>query len=171
GKRLPLAREAVPPRRSAARRARRGVVAAMRRLLRAAGVVLLVVLVAVLIPPVRRGVLGGIGRHLATSDEPAPADLLAVDVDSGFAGAIKVADLYREHPAPAVATFVLRKNAVDEALRDRRVVLPDVLGDVLEQLGIPKHAIARFPVDDLGTTETTAALAGWSRANPRGRVV
>ena len=49
--------------------------------------------------------------------------------------------------------------------------MPDVLGDVLEQLGIPKHAIARFPVDDTGTAGTAAALAGWARANPSGRVV
>jgi hypothetical protein len=66
---------------------------------------------------------------------------------------------------------VLRKSAIDDALRDRRVVMPDVVGDVLEQLGVPSHAIARLPVDDLGTTDTTAALAGWSRANPSGRVV
>lgn len=131
----------------------------------------LAIAIAAAIPSVRRGLLMRAGGALTTSDAPAAADLLAVDVDSGFAGAITVADLYRAHTAPTVATFVLRKSAIDEALRERRVVVPDVLGDVLEQQGIPKHAIARFPVDDTGASATTAALAGWARANPSGRVV
>jgi hypothetical protein len=142
----------------------------MRLFLRAIVAVLVAAALAAAIPQVRRSVLGGVGRYLAESDAPGEADLLAVDGESTFAGAIKTSDLYRAHPSPAVAVFVLRKNAIDNALRERRVVLPDI-GDVLEQLGVPRHAIARFPVDDVGTTETTGALTGWSRANPTGRVV
>src|SRR5262249_31911366 len=147
-----------------------GLVAAMRLILRTVVFVFVAAAFAAAIPQVRRSVLGGVGQYLAESDAPGEADLLAVDGESTFAGAIKTADLYRAHATPAVAVFVLRKNAIDNALRERRVVIPDI-GDVLEQLGVPKHAIARFPVNDVGTTETTEALAGWSRANPTGRVV
>jgi hypothetical protein len=144
---------------------------ALRRLLRLLGLVLLLVAVAAAIPPVRRGVLTGIGRHLSASDAPGPADLLAMDVESGLAGTIKIADLYREQPAPSVAVLAPRKNAVDEALRQRSVEEPNVIVDVLTQLGIPKHVVVEIPAGEGGTTDTTAALAGWSRANPSGRVV
>jgi len=143
----------------------------VRILLRIIVVFGLVAAAIALVPPARRAVLTRAGAALARSDLPADADLLAMDVDSGFAGAIKTADLYRAHRSPAVATFVMRRSTIAEALRDRRVVLPDVIGNVLEQLGVPPYAIARLPVDELGTTETTAALAAWSRANPTGRVV
>ncbi len=63
------------------------------------------------------------------------------------------------------------KTAIEQALKDRRVVLPNVMVDVLLQLGIPQHAIAQIPAGEGGTTDSTAALAGWSRANPSGRVV
>jgi hypothetical protein len=46
-----------------------------------------------------------------------------------------------------------------------------VIMDVLEQLGIPRYAVAQLPAGEGGTTETAAALAGWSRANPSGRVM
>jgi hypothetical protein len=142
-----------------------------RRWLWVLAVLLLVAIAAAAIPPIRRGALVGIGRHLSASDAPAPADLLAMDIESGFAGAIKVGDLYREHAAPAVGLVVPRQTAVDEALRRRHIVRPNVMQDVLQQLGIPKHAIVQMPAREGGTTETAAALADWSRANPSGRVV
>lgn len=143
----------------------------MRALLRLLAVFVLLVAVAAAIPASRRGVLTGAGRALAASDAPEAVDLAAVDVDSGLAGAIAVADLYKSRAAPAVGTFVPRKSAIDQARRDRRVVAPDVVGDVLEQLGVPRHAIVRFPVDETDTAGTTAALAGWARANPTGRLL
>ena len=143
----------------------------MRRFLKLVASVGLAIAIAGAIPPVRRAALSAVGRHLATSDTPAAADLLAMDVESGFAGAIKIGDLYREHRSPAVGILVPRQTALDEALRSRRIMLPDVMLDVLSQLGIPPHAIVQIPAGEGGTTETTAALAGWSRANPSGRVV
>jgi hypothetical protein len=132
---------------------------------------LLVAIAAAAVTPIRRAALGGIGRHLTASDAPADADLLAMDVDSGYAGAIKLSDLYREHAAPTVAVLVKKKTAIDEALKNRHIVLPNVMVDVLVQLGIPRHAIVQLPAGEGGTTESSAALAGWSRANPSGRVV
>jgi uncharacterized SAM-binding protein YcdF (DUF218 family) len=143
----------------------------LRRPLRLLAVLLLVASVAAAVTPIRRGALLRIGRHLSASDQPASADLLAMDVESGFAGAIKLGDLYRQHAAPAVGLLVPRQTALDDALRGRRIVLPDVMRDVLLQLGIPKHAIVQMPAGEGGTTETAAALAGWSRANPAARVV
>jgi hypothetical protein len=142
-----------------------------RRWLRILAVLLLVAIAAAAIAPIRRAALAGIGRHLTASDAPQDADLLAMDVDSGFAGAIELGDLYREHAAPTVAVLVPNKTAIDEALKSRRIVLPNVMVDVLTQLGIPKHAIVQIPAGEGGTTESSAALAGWSRANPSGRAV
>jgi hypothetical protein len=144
---------------------------ARRRWLQILVGLLLVAIAAAAVTPIRRAALGGIGRHLTASDAPADADLLAMVVESGFAGAIKVGDLYHQHPAPTVALFTLRPDPLGETLRSRHVVLPEVMVDVLQQLGIPKHAIVQMPVSELGTTETSAALAAWSRANPSARVV
>jgi hypothetical protein len=123
------------------------------------------------VPPARRAVLTGIGQHLSATDAPGAADLIAMDVESGFAGAIKVGDLYREHKSAAVAVLVPKETSLDDALRSRHIVLPDTMTEVLTQLGIPKHAVVQIPAGEGGTTETTAALAGWSRANPTGRVI
>jgi len=142
-----------------------------RRWLRILAGLLLVAIAAAAIAPIRRAALAGIGRHLTAGDAPADADLLAMDMESGFAGAIKLGDLYREHAAPTVAMLVPDKTAIEQALKDRRIVLPNVMVDVLLQLGIPRHAIAQIPAGEGGTTDSTAALAGWSRANPSGRVV
>ena len=141
-----------------------------RRWLPLAAALLLVAIAAAAIAPLRRAALVRIGRHLSESDAPAPADMLVMDLDSGFAGAIKLSDLYREHPAP-VGLLVPRKSELDEALLKRRIELPDVILDVLLQLGIPRHAIVEMPAGEGGTTETAAALAEWSRANPSGRLV
>ncbi len=137
----------------------------------ACGVVLVAAVAAAAIPSVRRGGLQRLGRHLTSSDQPGAADFIAMDVESGFAGALKVADLHREQPGAVVGLLVPQKTALDDALRDRRIVVPDVIVDVLEQLGIARYAIAQLPAGEGGTTETAAALAGWSRANPSGRVM
>jgi hypothetical protein len=142
-----------------------------RKLLVAGGVALVVTAAAAAVPPVRRGVLQRVGRHLTASDRPAAADFIATDVESGFAGALKVADLHREQPRAVVGLLVPRQTALDEALRDRRIVVPEVMVDVLEQLGIARYAIAQIPAGEGGTTETAAALAGWSRANPTARLM
>lgn len=142
-----------------------------RRLPVAGAIVLLAAAVTLAVPLTRRAVLQRVGRFLAESDQPAAADLIAMDVESGFAGALKIGDLHRDQPRAVVALLAPRQTALDAALRDRRIVVPDVMVDVLEQLGIPRHAIAQIPAGDGGTTETAEALAGWSRANPSGRVL
>jgi len=143
-----------------------------RKLRIAGGVALVVVVAAAAVPPVRRGVLQRVGRHLTSSDQPAAADFIAMDYESGLAGALKVADLHREQPRAVVGLLVPRQTALDEALRSRRIKLaPDVMVDVLEQLGIARYSIAPIPAEEGGTTETAAALAGWSRANPSSRVL
>ena len=111
------------------------------------------------------------GRYLTDGEQPASADLIAMDVESGFAGALKIGDLHRDQPRAVVALLVPRQTALDDALRSRRIAVPDVIVDVLEQLGIPRYAIAQIPAGEGGTTETVDALAGWSRANPSGRVL
>jgi hypothetical protein len=143
-----------------------------RKLLVACGVALVVAGTAAAIPSVRRSVLQRVGRHLAASDQPAAADFIAMDVESGFAGALKIADLHREQPRAVIGLLVPRQTSLDAALRSRRIKLaPDVMMDVLEQLEIPRYAVAQIPAGEGGTMETVDALAGWSRANPTSRVL
>ena len=56
-----------------------------------------------LIGPVRRAALRSAGQLLAAADDVRPADVLAISVESGPAGALKVSDLYRAQPNATVA--------------------------------------------------------------------
>jgi uncharacterized SAM-binding protein YcdF (DUF218 family) len=142
------------------------------RIARALAVVLLVGAgaAAVAIPAIRHAALQRIGSVLADADPPAAADLLTMDVESGLAGALKVADLYHQQPA-AVGLMLTRSTAIDEVLRQRGVTVPHVVRDALVQLGVPGRVIAEIPAGEGGTTETTAALADWARAHPAKRVL
>jgi uncharacterized SAM-binding protein YcdF (DUF218 family) len=144
----------------------------MRRLVRAIAVVLLVVAAVAIaaIPSVRAAVFERTGQVLAAADAPGPADLLTMDVESGFAGVLKIADLYREQPA-MVALLVPHPTAIDVALAERGVKLPRVMRDALLQLGVRDDAIVEIPAGEGGTTETTAALADWARAHATRRVL
>jgi uncharacterized SAM-binding protein YcdF (DUF218 family) len=51
------------------------------------------------------------------------------------------------------------------------VIVPRIARGVLLQLGIPASLIVDLPVDEGGTTETTAALAEWARNHPGRRVL
>jgi hypothetical protein len=144
----------------------------VRRLARAIGVVLLVAALAAVaaIPSARSAALQSAGELLADADAPAAADLLTMDVESGLAGALEVADLYRAHPA-TVAVLIAQPTAIDAELRRRGVALPHLVHDALVQLGIPADALLEIPAGEGGTTETTAALAGWARAHPAKEVL
>ncbi len=146
--------------------------------------VMLSVVVAVglaAVTPLRHAVLRGVGRALVSADEEAdvargfsrasPADLLAMDVESEEAGILKLSDLYHAQTSGTVGVLRKESTAVDSELARRGVVLPDLVLEVLRQLGIPKTAIVQIPAGEGGTTETTAALAGWARAHPGKRVL
>jgi len=145
----------------------------VRRLVRAIAVVLIVILAsaAAAIPALRAAALQRVGRTLTDADMPAAAaaDLLTMDVESGLAGALRVADLYREQPA-TVGVMVTRPTAIDAVLRQRGVAIPHVVRDALTQLGVPAKAIVEIPGGEGGTTETAGALADWSRAHRGKRV-
>jgi uncharacterized SAM-binding protein YcdF (DUF218 family) len=144
----------------------------VRRVARALAIVLLVAaaVAAAMIPAVRATALRGAGHVLAAADQPAAADLLTMDVESGFAGVLKLADLYRAQPA-TVALMVTRPTAIDEALARRGVRLPHLVRDALVQLGVPRDVMVEMPAGEGGTTETTAALAAWARTHPAKRVL
>jgi hypothetical protein len=145
----------------------------------------IVVAVAVVtIPPLRDAVLRRAGQTLvagadqAAQDEAArgfsrthPADLLAMDVESGAAGVLKLSDLYHAQGAGTVGLLRQTETSVDSELAQRGVLLPNLALDALAQLGVPKRAIIEIPAGEGGTTESTEALAGWVRANPGKRVL
>ncbi|HMB78888.1 MAG TPA: hypothetical protein VKI43_02425 [Vicinamibacterales bacterium] len=146
------------------------------RLVKAIALIVLVAAGALAIGPVRHAVLRRAGRILVASDAIFPSDLLTMDVESGLAGALMLADLYRANLSRAtdpavVGLLVPRATAIDRELRQRGIVVPDVAFDVLVQLGIPGRAIVRIPAGEGGTTETTGALAAWARARPGKKVL
>lgn len=143
----------------------------MRRILRATTVVVVVAACALAIPAVRSSVLRSSGHLLATADEPGPADLIVMDVESGAAGVLALGDLHRSQPTATVAVLVPDGTRVDHELQRRGVVLPNLTLEMLAQLGIAREGVLRIPAGEGGTTETTAALGRWGQRNPGKRVL
>ncbi len=122
------------------------------RLFKALALVVLVAGGAAAVGPVRRAVLRQAGGILVAGDAERPADLLTMDVESGLAGALKLADLHRANSSATVGLLVPRATTLDRELERRGIVVPDVAFDVLVQLGIPGGAIERVPAGEGGTT-------------------
>jgi uncharacterized SAM-binding protein YcdF (DUF218 family) len=134
--------------------------------------ILVVAVVGVVaVSPVRRALLRRVGQLLTSGDDAAPAEMLAMDVESSAAGMLTLSDLYRAQPTATVGLLRPAPTSVDGEFARRGVVLPDLALDALVQLGVPKDAIVPIPAGEGGTTETTAALAGWARAHPGKRVL
>jgi hypothetical protein len=142
-----------------------------RRVIRILAALALLAIAAALLPSTRRAALQRAGAVLVSGDAPGPADLLAMDVESGAAGLLMIGDLHRAQPAAAVGILEPRSTRVDAELSRRRIVVPDVTQAVLGQLGIPSGAIVRIPAGEGGTTDTTAALGEWARRHPGTRVL
>jgi hypothetical protein len=130
-----------------------------------------VIVVVVLVAPVRRAALRSLGGMLVVSDEPAPADVLATDVESSIPGLLALGDLHRAQPAATVALLRPAFRHVDEELAHHGVVLPDFALETLSQLGIPRNSVTQIPSGEGGTTDSTHALAAWARAHPRKRIL
>jgi uncharacterized SAM-binding protein YcdF (DUF218 family) len=142
-----------------------------RRFVRALAVLLLVAVGAVAIAPIRHMMLRGAGRLLVASDGIEAADLLAMDVESHESGLLALSDLYRTHIGRSIGLLTPKSTAIDDELQRRGVDLPDVVVEVLVQLGIPKTAMVHIPAGEGGTTESAAALAEWARAHPGNKVL
>ena len=140
---------------------------------RVRGVVVLgiVVLGLAAVTPLRHAFLRGVGQMLMFSDVVEPVDLLAMDVESGAAGALTLSDLFRERASGTLGLLRQTPTRVDGELARRGVVLPDFALDTLVQLGVPPSAIIQIPAGDGGTTESTAALAAWARDHAGKRVL
>jgi hypothetical protein len=133
----------------------------------------------VLVPTFRTEVLRSAGETVVTADtalmpydeRAMPADLLAMDFESGAAGVLALSDLAHAQPSATVAVLKPEATKVDEELARRGVTRPDLALDALVQLGVPRPSIIEISAGEGGTTESTAALADWSRANPQKRVL
>jgi hypothetical protein len=136
-----------------------------RRLLRIVAIIIVIVAAVSMIGPVRRAALRSAGRLLVAADDVRPADVLAMDVESGPAGALKVSDLYRAQPSATVALLMPDETRLHEELKRRGIVMPNLILEILLQLGVPNDAVIEIPAGEGGTTETTAALAAWARAH------
>jgi hypothetical protein len=143
----------------------------VRRILRAATAIVVVAACAFATPAVRNSALRSAGHLLAAADEPGPADLIAMDVESGAAGVLSLGDLHRSQPDATVAVLVPDGTRLDRELQRRGIVLPNLTLELLAQLGIPRDGVLRIPAGEGGTTETTAALGQWGRHHPGKRVL
>jgi uncharacterized SAM-binding protein YcdF (DUF218 family) len=132
-----------------------------------------------IIPTFRAEVLRSAGQTVVTADaaltphdeRAMPADLLAMDFESGAAGVLALSDLAHAQPSATVGVLKPEATKVDDELARRGVKRPDLVMDALVQLGVARAAIIEIPAGEGGTTESTAALADWARANPQKRVL
>ncbi len=132
-----------------------------------------------LIPNVRHAVLERAGEILVAADGALefheqrllPADLIAMDFESGPAGALALSDLF--HASSGVTLGVLKRDPIpaEAELTKRGATLPDPALNALAQLGVPRDAIVVINAGEGGTTESTAALADWARSHPEKRIV
>ncbi|HEY1911510.1 MAG TPA: hypothetical protein VGG73_11355 [Vicinamibacterales bacterium] len=131
------------------------------------------------VPTFRTEVLQSAGETIAAADtalkphdeRAMAADLLASDFESGAAGLLAISDLAHAQPTATVALLLPVSSKIEDEMARRGVKTPDISTDVLMQLGVPKTAIIKIPAGEAGTTESTAALADWARANPQKRVL
>ncbi len=132
-----------------------------------------------IIPTFRTDVLRSAGDTVVTADlalaphdaRAMAADLLTLDVESGAAGVLAVSDLAHAQPSATVAVLKPEATRADEEFIRRGARRPDLALDALVQLGVSRAAIVEIAAGEGGTTESTAALADWARANPQKRVL
>lgn len=143
----------------------------MSRLLRLTALAALAAACAIAIPQVRHPVLRGAGHALAAADEPGPADMLVMDVESGAAGVLWLGDLHRDQPAATIAVLVPEGTRPEHELHRRGITVPNLTLEVLAQLGVARDVVVRIPAGEGGTNASTTALAEWARHNPGKRVL
>ncbi|MGE5243908.1 MAG: hypothetical protein ACM3SQ_06750 [Betaproteobacteria bacterium] len=123
-----------------------------------------------LFPLLRGKVLAGVGEALTYEDPLQRADVAAVTPETGIAGALESADLFRGRTVPRIAVLIPTPRDAEVELA-RRGVRVDGQIDLLAKLGVPRHVIVEIPAGEGGTTDSTAALAGWCRAHPVKRLL
>jgi hypothetical protein len=130
---------------------------------RAALVLGTVLVVLAVLPLLRRPLLRSAGALLVYEDPLQHADVGVITAETGDAGELEAADLFRDHVVPRVAALVAKPREAEIEMARRGIRKPDVV-DVLSRLGVPASAVDVIDAGEGGTTEGTAALAAWCRA-------
>jgi len=111
----------------------------------------------------RAPILTAAGRWL-TFDQPlAPADVAIMSSEADKAGLLELADLYAAGTVPRVALVTPAPSPIDAELARRGALVDDAVG-LLGRLGVPADRITRIDAAEGGTTDGTAAIARWGRA-------
>jgi len=132
---------------------------------------LLLVCAVARVPAVHGPVLSRAGAFLATNDPLQQADVLFKTWESGDAGDLEIADLYREGWAKSIVILEPAADSLDEEFERRGVHFPEVAISTLLQLGVPRPAITKTGGGEGGTTDSTASLAEWVRTHQMRRAI
>jgi uncharacterized SAM-binding protein YcdF (DUF218 family) len=110
------------------------------------------------------------GASMVVDASTAGADVAIMTTDAGRPGLLELADLYAQHVVSRVGYLQPAPGVADSELR-RRGAYIDAAAEILARLGIPASAIAVIPAGEGGTTDGTAALGAWCRANGIRRIL
>lgn len=134
------------------------------------GVVTVVLLVAAAGTIAWRPTLRSLGSLLIVTDSVQQANIAVMTSDAGLDGALELADLFADHTVPRVGVLAPDPTPADLEFTRRGIQLED-WAQILTKLGVPASALVLIPAGEGGTTEGTAALAGWCFANGIHRVL
>jgi hypothetical protein len=136
---------------------------------------IVLIAVAAAIPPVRHGVLRGVGAALLLREPIEQADVVVISESGGVeefqAAELEAADLFASGTVRHVMLLRSTKDAIDRELVRRGVRVEDPAIGILRQLGVPDSALIVIEAGEGGTTESTRAVAEWVRAHPSRVVV
>ena len=143
---------------------------AMRPAVRAALIATALFVGAIAIPALRHGALQTLGAALLASDAIEPADVAVISDTGGSeefqAAELEVSELYGRRIVSQVILMRPAPDVIDEELARRGVRLENPALATLRQLGVPETAVIALDAGEGGTTDSTRALARWTRAHP-----
>jgi hypothetical protein len=126
--------------------------------------------VAIAIPALRHTALQMLGAALLASDTIEPGDVAVLSETGGSeefqAAELEVSDLYSRRVVSQVILMRPAPDVIDEELARRGVRLESPALATLRQLGVPEAAVVTLDTGEGGTTDSTRALAQWTRAHP-----
>ena len=136
------------------------------------GLVATAVAICVVVYLLRIPILRELGSALVHSEPLVPADVIAITLDSGGAGALEAADLVRQGLASKVAVFADPPTAEATEFLHRGLPYEDRADRQSHQLALlGVRNVLRIPAAVTGTTDEADLLPAWCSENGIGSVI
>ncbi|HTT06756.1 MAG TPA: hypothetical protein VMF64_15870 [Steroidobacteraceae bacterium] len=118
------------------------------------------------VAPIRHVLLRAAGSMLVREDQPIPADIIVISVDSDGAGVLEASDLVHRGLAPGVAIFADPPAAVDREFLRRGLPYHDAAAEEADQLReLHVTSVTQIPRVVGGTHDEMSTLRVWCRAH------